>query len=174
MLLALKSTTGSNRYNRAIERQAKLPQYKLRAASTAQQQGDCEKAVQLLNEAKSMTGQKSYPNLALGRCHEIQGRHTQALAAYELASPSAPEGQVAMVIGRVYLWLGNPAAAQQAFARIPKAEQNGAYHYMMGKTLESLGETTASQAHFDQAVRLAGSMDQAIENALAVTGKPLE
>ena len=47
--------------------------------------------------------------------------------------------------------------------------RSGAYHYMIGATLEKLGDKGAAQDHYAEARSLSGSLEQATREAQQLT-----
>jgi spermidine synthase len=143
-----------------------------RQGLAAEQSGDCQQAVEYFNRAGAIDNRWHQLNLRLGRCYEIQGHHEEALAAY--GREKALDGdnhQLTMLQGRTLIWLERYQAALSTFRQVPRPERAGAFYYLMGRTLDGLGDASGAEKFYEAAGQASGSIQAAAREALQITGE---
>jgi cytochrome c-type biogenesis protein CcmH/NrfG len=110
--------------------------------------------------------------LRLGECYEKQGKHREALQAYARELQINPHNsRINLLMGRVDIAAQRFAAAYARLQQVGVNEQGVAYHYMMGKVLEALNETSAAERHYATATTLSGSRELAAVSVQELTGE---
>jgi len=162
MLRSLRKTTGPNIYYRKLDSEYQQYRKLFDAGLKAYRRGDCEWADTMITRALALHDRLPNPQLRRAHCYEMQEKYPQAQQAYSVALERDPRNsRIHLLLGRVNLSMGRFEAAHAELQQVAVIEQGGAYHYMMGKVMEALGEATEAEWHYARAGILSGSRELA-------------
>lgn len=172
MLEATVPILGPSPYNEALKSQLIDAQQHYRLALAAEQAGDCEGVIEHMPAAAALSTRTRLLHLSLGRCYEIKGRLSLALAAYRREQEVDPENtQLALVAGRVLMRLEHYEEALEELRRADQQDHSGGYSFMLGATYQGLGNQEQARRYFSSAEHIAGSLEKASAAALRITGQ---
>jgi tetratricopeptide (TPR) repeat protein len=111
-------------------------------------------------------------HVSLGRCYEIKGRYSEALAAYRREREVDPGNMLlTLVLGRVLMRLERYQEALTELRRTPMQEHSGGYFFMLGLALHKLGDLEEAQRQFSRAKQIDGDLEAAASSAQLITGQ---
>jgi spermidine synthase len=172
MLKAALPILGGSPYNNALHSQLRAAQGQYRLAIAAEQAGDCDGVIEHMPAAAVLSTRLRLLHLSLGRCYEIKGRLSEALAAYRREREADPgNAQLALVLGRVLVRLERYEEALAELRRAQQQDHSGAYFFMLGATHQGLGEREEARMYFSKAKQITGSLKAASNAALLITGQ---
>jgi spermidine synthase len=172
MLRALPPIVGENLYYGALLSRQNEARGHYRRFLAAKQTGDCNGVIENAAGAAILNTQMTQLHLPLGRCYEIKGRYSEALAAYRREQELDPGNmRLTLILARVLMRLERYQEALTELRRTPMQEHSGGYFFMLGLALHKLGDLEEAQRQFSRAKQIDGDLEAASASAQLITGQ---
>jgi len=172
MVQALPPIVGANPYYGALLSLQNDARGHYRRFQVAEQIGNCDGVIENAPGAAILHSQMIQLHLSLGRCYEFKGRYSEALAAYRHEQEVDPENmRLTLVLGRVLMRLERFQEALTELRRTPMQDHSGGYFFMLGLTLNKLGDLEEAQRQFSRAKQIDGDLEAAASAAQLITGQ---